>query len=254
MKVIIIEDEHLMAEELEMLVKEYDEEIEIPAILTTVEEAITYLENHPMPDLFFSDIQLPDGISFEIFKEIENTTPVIFCTAYDEYALDAFKANGIDYILKPFDSETIAKTLEKFENLTQINDASQSDLMQMMSSLMRSQNEISTKENILVHKGDKIIPLPTQDIAAIHLDAGITYAYTFDNTKYALEQSMDKLEHSLSDSFYRANRQFIIHKKAIVHVSKYFNRKLMLKTKISLPEQIVVSKANATSFLKWLEN
>lgn len=252
MRIIIIEDEQLMADELESLILEYNKENVIEAKLTTVGEAIDYLKENKMPELFFSDIQLPDGLSFEIFQEIKCTVPIVFCTAYDNYALDAFKANGIDYILKPFDNKSIVETLDKVFRIIGNSQDSIKDFSRILSEF-NSNQQPGLKKNILIHKGEKIIPINTNEIALAHLDSGITYIYTYKNEKFAAEQSLDSLEKILGPEYYRINRQFLVERNAIDHVSKYFARKLLVITKLTVSEQIIVSKAKASNFLKWLQ-
>ncbi|MBB3696535.1 LytTR family transcriptional regulator DNA-binding domain-containing protein [Flammeovirga yaeyamensis] len=253
MKIVIIEDEYLMAEELESLIINYNTDNEVVAKLTTVEESISYLNEHPMPDLFFSDIQLPDGLSFEIFDEINCKVPVVFCTAYDEYALEAFKVNGIDYILKPFDNNTIGNTLEKVNRMMSQKQPIREDFSSIIAEL-RGASKNTVKKNILIFKGEKIIPINTTEIAYSYLEAGVTYIYTFDNQKYVTDQSLDTLESNLGNTFYRVNRQFLVNREAIDHVSKYFARKLLVEMKLkNVPDQIVVSKAKASDFLRWLQ-
>jgi len=253
MKIIIIEDEHLMAEELESLILDYDSKNDILAKLTTVSEAIDFLKTNPMPDLFFTDIQLPDGLSFEIFQEIPCDAPIIFCTAYDEYALQAFKANGIDYILKPFDDNAIGEALDKVKRITRQNQNTTDDFLRVITALTNKQDTAS-KNNILIHKGEKIIPLNASKIALVHIDSGATHVYTFNSEKFVAEQSLGTMETNLGDNFYRINRQFLINRDAIDHVSKYFARKLLVIPKFSIEEQIIVSKAKASHFLKWLQD
>ncbi|NME66998.1 LytR/AlgR family response regulator transcription factor [Flammeovirga aprica] len=253
MNIVIIEDEYLMADELESLILEYSSDHAIQAKLTTVDEAIEYLKHNPMPDLFFSDIQLPDGLSFEIFQEVNCKVPIVFCTAYDEYALEAFKVNGIDYILKPFDNTTITETLQKVDRMIKSNSHDTQDFNSIIAELSGVPKK-NVKKNILIFKGEKIIPVNTLQIALIHLDSSVTYIYTFDGEKYPTDQSLDTLESSLNSDFYRINRQFLVNRNAINHVSKYFARKLLVETQVDIPEDIVVSKAKASDFLKWLQD
>lgn len=251
MRITIIEDESLMAaalkEELELL----NPAIEVVACLATVKSAVAYFEEHPLPDLFFSDIQLPDGLSFEIFRVLKSTVPVIFCTAYDEYALEAFRQNGIDYLLKPIDQEMLAKTLQKHQQLTQTTAKPSFDPEQLLTYFGLHDTQKNT--SILVHRGDKIIPVKKKHLAILHKKDGITYAYTFDRKKYVLDQNLDNLEQTLGTDFFRANRQFIIHREVIKEVERYFARKLIVQLQLDFPEKIIVSKARAAVFLAWLE-
>lgn len=250
MRIVIIEDEYLMAEELESLILAYSSENNIVAKLSTIDEAIDYLKNNNAPDLIFSDIQLADGLSFEIFKEVEHFAPVVFCTAFDEYALEAFKANGIDYILKPFDNKRISETLTKINRLRSNN---QNDTIKNVVNDLTARSKHNIKTNILIFQGEKIIPINISDIALIQLEAGIPYLHTFDAKKYVTEHTLDTLENDLGSSFYRVNRQFLINRKAIHHVSKYFARKLLIESIVKVEEQIIVSKAKSSDFLNWLQ-
>lgn len=250
MKVVIIEDERLMADALKEGIEQVDKDIEVVQCLDTVEAAITYFEAHELPDLFFSDIQLPDGLSFEIFQQLQTNVPIIFCTAYDEYALEAFKVNGIDYLLKPFDQATLQKTLDKYKNLTQktipIFDSEQ--LLTYFGLHNTTQNS-----SLLVFSGEKIIPIKKNHVALSYKKDGITYLYTFDQKKYVVEQNLEELEQSLGDHFFRANRQFLVHREAVKEVLRYFARKLILELHFKFEEQIVISKAKSASFLEWLK-
>ncbi|WP_044204471.1 LytTR family DNA-binding domain-containing protein [Flammeovirga sp. OC4] len=253
MKIVIIEDEYLMADELESLILEYGPDNSVEAKLTTIDESIEYLKNNPMPDLFFSDIQLPDGLSFEIFQEIKCEVPIVFCTAYDEYALEAFKVNGIDYILKPFDNIIISETLQKVNRMIKSNVQNTTDFTSVIEELS-GETKKKVKKNILIFKGEKIIPVKTHQIALIHLDSSVTYIHTFDGEKYTTDQSLDNLESCLNEEFYRINRQFLVNRNAIHHVSKYFARKLLVETQVNISEDIIVSKAKASDFLRWLQD
>lgn len=252
MKVVIIEDEARTADDLRSTLQNLGHEIVVTATLDSIETAIEYFTNQPMPDLVFMDIQLADGLSFEIFKSVTITCPVIFCTAFDEYAIEAFKVNGIDYILKPFDTKSIANSLSKLKRLeTHFNSGNTllNNLVQLM------QKPKSYKTGFLVSHKDKMIPVSVEDIACFYYHNDLTFLVTFGNQKYPLDLSMDEVEGRIDPSlFYRANRQFIVNFKAIREVEHYFARKLVVKVGISVPESIVVSKAKAGNFLKWMEN
>lgn len=252
MKIIIIEDEHLMSDALRDEIVSIDPSIEIVAQLYSIKEALRYLDEAEFPDLFFADIELSDGLSFEIFKRTNNKVPIIFCTAYNHYALEAFKVYGVDYILKPFDRDAIQVALEKFRSLVQVQPKSSLDYSSIVEVLERKMDE--RKNSILIHKGDKIIPLPASKVALAQLDTGIVYVYTFDNDRYPVNYNMDRLFQLLGNNFYRVNRQFIIHRDNVDHASRYFARKLMVRPKIAFKEDLIISKANTSEFLKWLES
>ncbi|MEL6969398.1 MAG: LytTR family DNA-binding domain-containing protein [Bacteroidota bacterium] len=251
MKIVIIEDEPLMAAALEEELLKLDPKIEIQANLPSLKAARNYFAEHSLPDLFFSDIQLPDGLSFEIFRELKSTTPVIFCTAYDEYALEAFRQNGIDYLLKPIDEEMLAATLQKHQQLTQAPTTPSFDPEQLLTYF--GLHDTQRNATILVHRGEKIIPVKKNHLAVLHKKDGITYGYTFDRKRYVLDHNLDSLEQTLGRDFFRANRQFIIHREVIKEVERYFARKLIIQINIEMPEQIIVSKARAALFLAWLQ-
>lgn len=252
MKVVIIEDELLLSEALKEEILMVDNSIEVVAQLSSIKESIAYLASNPLPDLFFADIELSDGVSFEIFKHIENTVPIIFCTAYNQYALDAFQVYGIDYILKPFDSKAIESAIGKYKSLAKFQAATTPDY-QAIAKLLSSVNE-EQNNSLLIHQGDKIIPFPVEQIALGQLENGLVYIYDFDKKRYAINYSMDKLAHLLGKQFYRVNRQYLINRKAVKHASQYFARKLLVQPTFEFKEQLIVSKAKATAFLHWLEN
>lgn len=253
MKIVIIEDEPLMANALRENLEQLDEPIEVVASLDSVRGALHYFTEHPLPDLFFSDIQLPDGLSFEIFRQLDAMVPVIFCTAYDQYALEAFQQNGVDYLLKPFDLSDLRKTVAKYKRLTQSPSPGSFDPEALMSYFGLPQTSARNK-SLLVHQGEKIIPLKQEHIALVYKKDGITYAFTFHRKKYVLDQSLDDLEQVLGATFFRANRQFLIQRESIQEVVRYFARKLVLRLHIEFPEQIIISKAKAPAFLSWLQD
>jgi two-component system, LytTR family, response regulator LytT len=254
MNIVIIEDEHLTAEALADTLVAIDESIVVIKTLASIKQALAYFGNAPQNiDLIFSDIQLGDGISFEIFKTINITTPIIFCTAYDDYALQAFNSNGIDYVLKPFDDKSINKAITKYKNLKGLTNATSSITLQEVYSLI--ENKYKPKaQSLLVFQGDKIIPIKTIEIAYFMLENEITYLKCFNDKQYTISSTLDALEQELSTNFYRANRQFIINKNAVKEVSQYFARKLLVLPIVHCTEPIIISKAKTTEFLNWLKS
>ena len=250
MKVVIIEDELHTADDLQETLLRIDSTIEIVAILPSIKKAIAYFQTNTAPDLIFSDIQLGDGLSFEIFNTITVRTPVIFCTAYDEYALHAFKANGIEYILKPFNSQTISRALEKFNSLKLLlNDNSK------LYEIFKLKYE-TNRHSLLVHYKDKVIPVAFDQIALFFIENEISYLLTFDQKKYVVSRSLDEIERLVGSSFFRVNRKCILNRKAIKDASRYFNRKLLvnLTNEFSLNEPITIGKTKTSEFLNWLIN
>lgn len=251
MKIVIIEDEKLTANDLASTIKEYDEQIEIPAILSSVKEAIRYFEQEKEPDLIFSDIELGDGLSFEIFKATQIQAPVIFCTAYDEYALSAFNANGIDYLLKPFTLNSVSNSLDKYFRITQQKQST--DTLQLNKVMQLLENrETEPPSTILVHYKEKILPIKLQDIAAFYLENQIVHLITFDKKIYFPSKSLEELEKLTSKYFFRTNRQSLVNREAIVDVSNRLGRKLWVNLKVPLNDSVTVSKEKASTFLDWL--
>jgi two-component system, LytTR family, response regulator LytT len=250
MKIIIIEDEKLTAKDLAKTIQAIEPEVEIMAMLASVEEAVEYLQNEPNLDLIFSDIELGDGLSFEIFEKLKIKTPIIFCTAYNQYAIEAFKSSGIDYILKPISKNSVERTLEKYQQLKERFAQPADDYSNILTVL---KNQLSNPNPaVLVNQGDKIIPLNGADIALFYIEGDYTYAHTFEQKNYLVSQNLESLEKTFSATFFRANRQFLINRKAIKDASHYFNRKLLINLNLPFKEQIVVGKLKVTSFLSWL--
>ncbi len=252
MRIVIIEDERLTAEDLAESIKKVDEQIQIVATLHSVKEGLSFFEKEQAIDLIFSDIQLGDGLSFEVFDKVKITTPVIFCTAYNEYALNAFKANGIDYILKPFNLDSIKAAITKYQNF-QKEFHTETSVMKKLSEALDRQN-YSTQGSVLVHYKDKIIPEKISNIALVYIENELTYLLTFDAKKYTVNKTLDELEKTCGRQFYRANRKIIVNRKAIKDVSKYFNRKLLLNLNVPfvLSEPITVGKTKTPEFMNWL--
>ncbi|MFT3738753.1 MAG: LytTR family DNA-binding domain-containing protein [Breznakibacter sp.] len=252
LKIVIIEDEKRTALDLANTLKMVDSDIEITAMLRSVKEALGFFREDKEFDLIFSDIQLSDGLSFEIFRKIKITVPVIFCTAYEQYMLDAFNANGIDYLLKPFNKISVAKAVDKFMTLKLNFTSAENGLDRLMQKIDRRIN--LRTPTILIYQGEKIIPLDTQKIALFFLDADYVFAFAFESQKYIVTQSLEELETICGLSFFRVNRQYLVNRKAIKDVSRYLNRKILINLSVNYPEQILVSKVKAPLLLEWLTN
>ncbi|WP_303922333.1 LytTR family DNA-binding domain-containing protein [Draconibacterium sediminis] len=250
MRIIIIEDEQHTADDLAETILKVEAKAQIMASIRSVKEAVSYFQTNVKPDLIFCDIQLGDGLSFEIFNKIPVSSPVIFCTAYDEYALKAFKANGIDYILKPFTINTIRDSLKKYRDLSNsfAHDApSYKTILELLEG-RRNQKQVS----VLVYHKDNIIPVKVDDIALFYIESEVTHLVTFHQKEYTINKSLDELEKITEDDFYRANRQFLINRKAIANASQYFARKLAVNLNLPFNEKILVSKEKSSDFLNWL--
>jgi two-component system, LytTR family, response regulator LytT len=252
MKVLIIEDEGLSARELIQLIKAVDPGISIAATLESVEQALAWFASNPQPDLIFSDIQLTDGLSFEIYHKVDIACPIIFCTAFDEYLMNAFETTAISYLLKPITREKVAGALGKLNTLkTGLQKDPMAFPIQNLLKLLRQ----PYKSTILVSLREKIIPLPTKDIAYFYMEQTVVEVCTAQNHKYFMTNSLDDIEKMTDpELFFRANRQFLINRNAIENAERFFSRKLVVKLKADTPETIVVSKAKASEFLAWLAN
>jgi len=250
MNIVIIEDEQLTISNLTKTIRKIDPEINIVTCLFSVEDAINWFGKNQHPDLIFSDIQLGDGLSFDIFKKIEILSPVVFCTAYDKYAIDAFKTNGIDYVLKPFDSESITNALKKYTNLASGFAQQQTQMKSLISNFDNKPTQ--QKGSVLVYYKDKIVPVRLDDIALFYIENEITHLITFDQKKYAIDRSLDEMEKTGGDDFFRANRQYLIQKKAIKEVSQYFGRSLSVHLAFPYKEIIKINKTKVSQFLNWL--
>jgi len=248
MRAIIVEDEMLAARNLQAILNELGN-VQVIAVLDSITETVEWFSCNPQPDLMFLDIHLADGSAFEIFDRTEIRCPVIFTTAYDEYALKAFKVNSIDYLLKPIDMVAVQRALKKLQGLT-VTD----NMQEVVNKLMASFRATSTwKTHFLVPaKGDKLIPVQASDIAFFYIDNGLVKAVTFDEKSFRFEHTLDELAEMLDpNTFFRANRQFIISRKAIKDIDLWFNNRLSVNLKIPVPEKILISKARISEFKNW---
>lgn len=250
MNIVIIEDEQLTADDLAENILDLDPDVQIVTKLNSVQDAVAWFQKNEHPDLIFSDIQLGDGLCFEIFKDRSITAPVIFCTAYDEYALSAFKANGIDYILKPFDKETIANALARYKELERrfaVNAEKFETILQLFEN-----RKTQKKGSLLVYQKDKILPVRLDDVALFYIENEIIYILTFDQKSFTTNKTLDELEKMAGADFYRANRQYLVHRKAIKEAAQYFARSLSVSLTIPFKETIKVNKVKVSDFLHWL--
>lgn len=257
LKIIIIEDEIPAANRLKRLILECVPEAKILEILDTVEDAIEWFINNDQPDVVFSDIQLADGISFEIYEQVEVKCPIIFTTAYDQYAIKSFELNSIDYLLKPFTKEKLEKSFEKLRKIQVDN--SENDPLAHLKFNALLENALKGKDGIykqrfLISKGDALIPIGTVDIAYIFTEDKAVLIKTHDGKNYFLNNSLDDIELQLDPSmFFRLNRQYITSLNAIEKISQYFNGKLKVNLKPIQEGEIIVSRAKTPVFKHWLE-
>ncbi len=252
-KTLIIEDEPLVAKDLKNQLKKLNEEIEIINTIGSTAEAIEWFQNNPQPDLIFMDIQLSDGVSFDILKEVKVTAPIIFTTAYDQYAIQAFKHNSIDYLLKPIDAAELQHALDQYNIYITEN----GDFSVKIKSLLANLNEAtgSYKERFMVQTRNTLMPVPAGDIAYFSKEE-LIYIYTKENNRYLSENhSMEEIEEMCDPKqFYRANRQVIINVDMIERVKSSYNGKLLAVLKPPYTTEIDISREKASDFKVWLDS
>lgn len=248
MNALIIEDEILASKHLLQVLDEIGD-ITVIKVIESIKETISWFEKNKQPDIVFMDIHLSDGSAFEIFKHVKISCPIVFTSSFDEYALKAFKVNSIDYLLKPIEVNEVRDALTKMKEL------SASGNMQLdISNLIKSFNKGSKyKSHFLIPvKGDKLIPVQTTDLACFYVDAGTIRAATFEGKTYVMGLTLDELSDVLDpELFFRANRQYIISRKAIKDIDLWFNSRLSVNLNVPVPEKIVISRGRISEFKTW---
>ena len=250
MKILIIEDETPAAEKLERYLLKYEPKTEVKACLPSISESVNYLqEKQEELDLIFMDIQLSDGLSFEIFSQIQIKTPVIFTTAFDEYAIDAFKVNGLDYLLKPIRFTDLSNSLKKLDLLRE-QLLTKSNLQDLSQNFRKK----SYKERFMVKIGAHISTIPIQEVLFFRADGRTVYLYTKEGKRYIIDYKLEDLIDMLDPgNFYRVNRSFIIQIQAIQDVLVYSNSRLKIIPPIKLDKEIIVSREKVADFKTWLK-
>lgn len=249
MKAVIIEDEKIAADLLKNLICQLDENIEVVAMLQTVEDSVEWFDNNLHPDILFVDIHLADGSSFSIFEKTDVKCPIVFTTAYDEYALKAFEVNSIDYLLKPINKDDLQRALNKYRSLK----GTDIDYKEFVSRFLADKEKVNNyKEYFLVPERDKLIPLAAKDIAYVYIDLKLIKAVSYSGKVYYLNQNLDEMMNQLNPKmFFRANRQYIIAHDAIKDISIWFGNKISLNLIVPTEEKIIVSKARVSEFKNW---
>ena len=248
-KVVIVEDETAAAVNLRSMLKSINPDVDVLDVLESVEEAVEYFSQGVEADVVFMDIHLADGDSFRIFKSVDIAIPIIFTTAYDEYALEAFKVNSIDYLLKPFKEEDLKRALEKLQRLTATERATATERVENMV----ASTESDTLRTILVRFKDKLIPVSMEDVAYFYTFSERVTLTTLDGTTYTIDKTLETLTQQLdANKFFRANRQFIVSRKAVKDIAVWFGSRLALNLVIETPERIIISKARVPEFKRWL--
>ncbi|MEO9805123.1 MAG: LytTR family DNA-binding domain-containing protein [Reichenbachiella sp.] len=258
MKVLIIEDERFAQEELCRFLEQIKGyEIEVVGCLESVEDSINWFGSNQEPDLVFMDIQLSDGLSFEIFNATSVTCPVIFTTAFENYAIQAFKVNSIDYLLKPVGHDELKAALNKYNTIkNQFSDHKESVLnsQQVKQLLDLSMKAVEYKKRFIIKTGDRLRHVSVDDIAYFYSENDYTYLVTKENTKFIIDYKLDELLELLDPiEFFRLSRKYISNIHSVKMVNKYFNSRLEVLIEPSPKDQILISRVRVPDFLKWLE-
>jgi len=249
MKVVIIEDEELAARRLESLIRECAPDTEVIARLESVEDAVDWFRNHPSPDLIFLDIHLEDDLSFSIFEKVKVSSPIIFTTAFDEYAIRAFRMKSIDYLLKPIVQEELARSLEKYREFTAAKQQPDMDALYRMI----SSGTPAYKERFSVTVGQKIKSYATSEISWFYSEEGITFMVISDNHQYPIDFSLDDLAGQLNPKeYFRVNRQFLVSLGSIKNVHIYPKSRLKIEIAPPSDREVFVSRDKVTRFKEWL--
>lgn len=251
MKYLIIEDEQLAALETQRLIKCVDNSAEVVGILPSVSKCEEWFNNNPQPNLIFMDIHLQDGICFELFDKVKISAPVIFTTAYDQYALQAFKSNGVAYLLKPIEEEELHNAIKRISSFSE--EVQKSAISNVAQSLMNKSSGIDYIKRLSIKAGDTYTTLPINQVAYFYSEDHYTYVCTYENKRYIINSSLDDLEGRLDPIFFfRAARNCTLSINAIDKVNKFFNGRLRLHTNPNFNGDIFVSRNKVKEFLNWL--
>ncbi len=249
MNVLILEDESRAASYLERLIKKVAPDMKVTAKLESVRDAVPFLEQDNDIDLIFSDVQLADGLSFEIFGQVTVKCPIIFTTAYDHYAIEAFKTNGIDYLLKPVEEERLKKAIDKIKLFSPVL------AVEKILSITNSTNGKTFKSRFMVKVGDKIKTIPVEEILAFYSLEKATYIHTSGNRDYCIDYSIDQVEELLAqDLFFRINRKYIVSIQACTDILAWTNSRLRLKIEGIKDDDIIVARERVLDFKVWLDS
>jgi len=255
MKVLIVEDEPYAQNELKRLLARTEKDMEVLECIDSVEETVEWFQNNEEPDLLFLDIQLSDGLSFDIFRQVSIKAPVIFTTAYDEYAIQAFKVNSIDYLLKPLKFEELVGALNKLSGLTErfgknevggLNAEQIGQLLEL--------HKPKYKSRFIAKVGDQIKYVDVSDVAFFRAEDNEVMLITRNNNRYIVDYTLDELNNILDPaSFFRANRSYIVTIGSIKKISKYFNSRLHLELNPNADDTILISRVRVPDFMKWID-
>lgn len=253
MKVVILEDEQPALERIRELLLKYDDKIEIAAVFDSVKDIVSWLRSNPHPDVIFMDIQVADGLCFEVFGQVQVQSPVIFTTAYQEYAIRAFKVNSVDYLLKPLDFPELKAAMEKFGRHYRTGTGSPFLHEEIIQSV-RKMLEKSYKTRFVVKTGEHLKSVSTDDIHLFFSLEKITHICTAENRNYIIDYSLDHIMQLIDgEKFFRINRQNIISRDAISDIVVYSNSRLKIKLRLANRDPLIVSREKVNDFKKWLD-
>jgi DNA-binding LytR/AlgR family response regulator len=252
-KIILVEDEPYNLRLLEGMIKKLRPDWEVVKTLESVKSSVEWLRNNPHPNLFFMDIQLADGLCFSIFDQVEVKGMVIFTTAFDNYAIRAFKVNSIDYLLKPFKEKDLEAAIEKFENFSNRPKETENsrDYAEILDAIRTGEKKY--RKRFLISKGAAFYMLPVDEIAYLYSENRITTAVTFSNQHHVVDFPLETLEEEFDpDIFFRANRQLIVNIKSIKKIENYFSGKLKIRLNPPFDGEPIISRLKATDFKEWV--
>jgi DNA-binding LytR/AlgR family response regulator len=250
-KVLMLEDEEPAAKRLQKLIKEMNEQVEVLAVIDSISAAKEWLQKNQQPDLMLVDIHLADGISLELFKQVELSCPVIFTTAYDEYALKAFKLNSVDYLLKPIKKDELQAAIEKFKK-QKAKEQPQLNMNQLLEAVTQSSTD-KYRDRFVIRYGEHIKTIETKDAAYFYTEARANFLVTTDTKRYVVDFNLDQLESMLDPAkFFRINRQFIISLQSIEEMTAWTKARVRIKLKPATKIETIVSTERSPEFKKWL--
>lgn len=257
MKILIIEDEPFAQKELVRLLEMAGSKFEVLAMIDTVEEAVGWFKNNPAPELIFLDIQLADGNSFEIFRQVELHSPIIFTTAYDEYAVRAFQLNSIDYLLKPIKLSDLMHAINKYESLKTQYQNKPEEVVNITRSQLESLFSLGHKEyksRFVARVGEQIKHIPVQEISYFYAENNVVFLMTRDNHRFIIDYSIEEINTLLEPKdFFRLNRSFVAHINAIGKVYKYLGSRLKIELLPETEKEVLISRAKVAEFMKWMD-
>lgn len=249
MKILIVEDEPRAANQLQSMLNKSAYDFELMDSIDTVEDAVAWFSKNETPELVFMDIQLADGLSFEIFQKIEVTAPIIFTTAFDQYAIQAFKVNSIDYLLKPIQQQDLDAALHKFVKSKQFKTIEPVILKELLNSMQIPQK----RSGILVKEGSGFVQIRISELLYVYSEDSTTFGVTLQNRRYIIDETVDQLSDSLDDSkFYRINRGQIVSKTSIQRIEPYFNHRVKLSVVNTRDQEFIVSRQKTSDFKEWM--